>query len=108
MKSFNVSNAVRDPNLLEQATFARIPTKEETKSKIKLEQWQAMKKHILDIAISVFALASTSYFIYYCFAVLNNSLASADDKKWAMSLITLITSGVVGYLVGKVSPHSAQ
>jgi hypothetical protein len=89
--------------LLDKAVFTRKPTTAELKSKVKLNELNVFKEVVRDALISLFALASTSYFIYYCFNLLNNPSASADDKKWAMSIITLITSGVIGYLVGKVA-----
>ncbi|MBD2101913.1 hypothetical protein [Leptolyngbya sp. FACHB-261] len=40
---------------------------------------------------------------FVCLPILNNPKASADDKKWATSTLTLIVSGGVGYLTGKNS-----
>ena len=101
MTTFSIPNAVKNPEILETATFTRPPSTAETKSKIKLGEWEAAKNHIRDGIITLFALGSVSYFVYYCFVILNNTNSSADDKKWAMSLIALITSSIVGYLVGK-------
>jgi hypothetical protein len=101
--TFNVSDAVANPKLLDNAVFSRPLTPEERKSKIKREEWGALVSHLKDILISLFALVSVSVFIYICVTIINSATSSPDDKKWATSVITLITSGVIGYLSGKAS-----
>ena len=103
MKTFNLDDAIKDPRLLETATFSRTPILEERKSKIKLEEWNVLVKHIKDLAISLFALIAASIFLNICITLLYSPSASADDKKWATSIITLIASGLIGYLTGKSS-----
>ncbi len=106
MTSFNVNEALEDPSLLEKATFARALTTDERASKLKLEERGDLIKHIKDLAISGFALVLVCIFMYICLSVVISATASSDDKKWATSIITLVASGVVGFLTGKSSKES--
>ena len=101
--TFNLADAIRNPELLEAATFSRLMTPEERISKLKREERESLISSIKDISIAAFALVTVSLFIYICVSIVNNPAASVDDKKWATSLITLMASGVVGYLTGKAS-----
>ncbi len=37
----------------------------------------------------------------FCLQIINNSKASADDKKWATAIMTSIVTGGVGFVTGK-------
>jgi hypothetical protein len=101
--TINVKDFISDPKLLENATFSRIMSPEERKSKLKREERDAFVANLKEIVLSIFALVMTGIFVYICLAIINNPDSSADDKKWATSLITLMASGVIGYLTGKGS-----
>ena len=53
--------------------------------------------------VIVFSLAAlfVSLIVWQCYATVGAAEASAEDKKWAMSILTAITSGLVGYLIKK-------
>ena len=38
-----------------------------------------------------------------CFWIVIAQGVSGDDKKWATSVLTLITGGIIGYLTGKAA-----
>jgi hypothetical protein len=100
--NFNLSSLRENPqllNFLDKATFSRPPTFAEVFKDLLNE----IVSHGKDILISLFALVSVSVFTYICITIVINETSSPDDKKWATSIITLITSGVVGYLTGKAS-----
>jgi hypothetical protein len=53
----------------------------------------------MKLMLFVFALVITGIVFGACIVVA--FAGSADDKKWACSIVTAITSGLVGYLVGQ-------
>lgn len=58
---------------------------------------------VKDLLLFVFALGVVGALLYICAqTVLSpNPAVTADEKKWAMSIITAIAGGLVGYLVKK-------
>ncbi len=54
-----------------------------------------------DVMLFLAALGFVVLITYLCFSTLSSSVASADEKKWAMSILTAIAGGLVGYLVRK-------
>ena len=39
--------------------------------------------------------------VWLCYSTLASSTAAAEEKKWAMSVLSAATGGIVGYLVRK-------
>jgi hypothetical protein len=101
--SLNLKDILTNPKLLENLTLSRVMSPEERKSKLRREEREALFSDITKAVIALFALVMVSIFIYLCLSIINTPSASPDDKKWATSLITLMASGVVGYLTGKAS-----
>lgn len=54
-----------------------------------------------DVALFVVALLFVSVVVWLCFSTLTNAAASPDEKKWAMSVLSAATGGIIGYLVRK-------
>ena len=54
-----------------------------------------------DVALFVVALLFVSLVAWLCFSTLTSATASADEKKWAMSVLSAATGGIIGYLVRK-------
>lgn len=54
-----------------------------------------------DLALFMFALLGAGAIGAYCLWVLIEPSTSADDKKWAQSVLTAIITGLIGYLTGK-------
>ena len=50
------------------------------------------------MVLFVFALLVTG--TVFAGAILTQVYGSADDRKWACSIVSAITSGLIGYLVG--------
>jgi hypothetical protein len=52
-----------------------------------------------DIALFCVALGFVILVVWLCFSTLTATTASAEEKKWAMSVLSAATGGIVGYLV---------
>lgn len=66
----------------------------------RVERW---KEAFKDVALFLFALGGVALIGKLCYAISQSAQASADDKKWAMSTLTLLVGGAVGYVTGKKS-----
>lgn len=54
-----------------------------------------------DVALFVVALGFVALVVWLCFSTLTSTTASADEKKWAMSVLSAAAGGIIGYLVRK-------
>lgn len=45
------------------------------------------------------ATAFVVLIVWLCYTTLSSSTASAEEKKWAMSVLSAATGGIIGYLV---------
>ena len=54
-----------------------------------------------DVALFVVAIGFVIVVVGLCLATLRSPEASAEEKKWAMSVISAATGGIIGYLVKK-------
>ena len=54
-----------------------------------------------DVALFVAALGLVALVAIYCFRALLDPTSTADEKKWAMSVLAAATGGLRGYLVRK-------
>ena len=52
-----------------------------------------------DVALFLVAIAFVLLITWLCYSTLTSPSASAEDKKWAMSLLSAATGGIVGYLL---------
>ena len=52
-----------------------------------------------DLALFMVALVFVSLVVWLCYATLTAGSASADEKKWAMSVLSAATGGIIGCLV---------
>jgi hypothetical protein len=52
-----------------------------------------------EVALFVMAIVFVSLVIWLCVRTLLAAESSADDRKWAMSILTAATGGMIGYLV---------
>ena len=72
---------------------------EEAASRRSREDADARQTRQIRLILFLFALAVVSVVIAGCvFAFVNGS---ADDKKWAASIVSAVASGMIGYLVGQ-------
>jgi hypothetical protein len=52
-----------------------------------------------DVALFVVAVGFVVLIVRLCYETLSSSAASAEEKKWAMSVLSAATGGIVGYLL---------
>ncbi|WKB54929.1 hypothetical protein [Eleftheria terrae] len=52
-----------------------------------------------DVALFIAALAFVALIGWLCFRTLMASGAGAEEKKWAMSVLSAAAGGIVGYLI---------
>jgi hypothetical protein len=62
------------------------------------ERWVRLFK---DVALFVVALGFVILIVWLCYAALVSASASAEEKKWAMSVLSAATGGIIGYLIRK-------
>ncbi|ALL00026.2 MULTISPECIES: hypothetical protein [unclassified Massilia] len=77
----------------------RNETDEDAQARRERETADAKLARTMKLMLFVFALVITGIVFGACIVVA--FAGSADDKKWACSIVTAITSGLVGYLVGQ-------
>ena len=56
---------------------------------------------VKDLGLFVFALVSVGAVYWLCYNTVTSPTAGADEKKWAMSILSATAAGLVGYLVRK-------
>lgn len=56
------------------------------------------RKDLLLLSVALLGMCTIGFF---CVWVLLSPTASADDKKWAQSVLTALVAGFIGYLTGK-------
>ncbi len=54
-----------------------------------------------DVALFVVALGFVIMIAELCYSTLYSTTASAEEKKWAMSILSAATGGLIGYLIRK-------
>lgn len=54
-----------------------------------------------DVALFMVALGFVILVVWLCYSTLISTTASAEEKKWAMFMLSAATGGIIGYLVRK-------
>ena len=54
-----------------------------------------------DIALFALALGFVVLMVSLCYVTLISPSASSEEKKWAMSVLSAATGGIIGYLIRK-------
>jgi cytochrome c biogenesis protein CcdA len=54
-----------------------------------------------NVALFVVAICFVTMIVVLCYSTLTSVTATADAKKWAMSVISAAAGGIIGYLVRK-------
>jgi hypothetical protein len=54
-----------------------------------------------DVVLFVVAIGFVVLIAWICYSTLISQTASVDEKKWAMSVLSAATGGIIGYLVRK-------
>lgn len=54
-----------------------------------------------DVALFLVAIGFVVLIAVLCYGTLTSSTATAEEKKWAMSIISGAAGGIIGYLIRK-------
>lgn len=54
-----------------------------------------------DVALFLLAIAFVILVAWLCYSTLSSPAAAAEEKKWAMSVLSAATGGIIGYLIRK-------
>lgn len=54
-----------------------------------------------DVVLFVVAIGFVLLIVWLCYSTVASTAATADEKKWAMSVLSAAAGGIVGYLVRK-------
>ncbi len=54
-----------------------------------------------EVALFIVAIGFVVLMVWLCYSTLVSANTSADEKKWAMSVLSAATGGIIGYLVRK-------
>jgi hypothetical protein len=54
-----------------------------------------------DLALFLVSLGFVILITFLCYQTLISQTAQAEEKKWAMSVISAATGGIIGYLIRK-------
>ena len=54
-----------------------------------------------DVALFLLAIAFVILIAWLCYSTLSSSSATAEEKKWAMSVLSASAGGIIGYLIRK-------
>ena len=54
-----------------------------------------------DVALFLVAIAFVVLIAVLCYRTLASTTAAAEEKKWAMSVLSAATGGIIGYLIRK-------
>lgn len=54
-----------------------------------------------DVALFSVAIGFVVLIVGLCVSTLSSAAATAEEKKWAMSVLSAATGGIIGYLVRK-------
>jgi hypothetical protein len=54
-----------------------------------------------EVVLFLSAVFCFGLILFICFDVVQNTVASANEKKWAMSVLTGLTGALTGYLLKK-------
>jgi hypothetical protein len=73
----------------------------ELQTRLKIQETDAAHQRWKDTILLVASLIGVLGFSGFCVYIYVSPTSSADDKKWAASIITLIVGGLVGYWSGK-------
>lgn len=83
--------------------FDKVPDGHELTVKVEKSESEgdARLRRTREIVLMLCAVAGAGVFLWICYQTVTNPLSSADDKKWATSIITAVVGALVGALVKK-------
>jgi multidrug resistance efflux pump len=80
-----------------------VPREEPTEreARIAIEKADAAHKRRIDFALHIAAFAVAGVALILCIWAIVRESSSAEDKRWATTLLTAIVTGFVGYVTGR-------
>jgi hypothetical protein len=73
----------------------------ELETRLKIQELDARHQRWKDTILLAASVIGVLLFSGFCVYIYVSPASSADDRKWAASIITLIVGGLVGYWSGK-------
>jgi heme A synthase len=73
----------------------------ERSARLEIEKADAAHKRQIDFALHIAAFVVVSVALCLCVWAIVRAEATAEDKKWATTLLTAIVTGFVGYVTGR-------
>ncbi len=52
-----------------------------------------------DVVLFLVAVGFVALIVWLCYSTLVSTTAAAEEKKWAMSVLSAATGGIIGYLL---------
>lgn len=86
---------------IDSISWERSLTPEQVQSKTRIMEWDAWNGYITGGLLLLSGIIFSVLSVSFCISVIKNPLTSSEDKKWAMSYLSLFGGGVIGYLTGK-------
>ncbi len=68
--------------------------REETSGELKVRLFK-------EVVLFIVAVGFVMLLVWLCYDTLASKTATADEKKWAMSVLSAAAGGIIGYLVKK-------
>ena len=94
------ASVVYPGNMEVEATLKSPEDKVERAHRLRKDIWSFWIKEALTYVVALIILLTTAV---YCFWVLWHSGSGIEEKKWAMSIVTSLLVGIVGFVFGKVA-----
>src|SRR5918911_239980 len=73
----------------------------ERDARLEIEMADAAHKRRIDFALHVAAFVAVGIALVLCVWAIVRESSTAEDKKWATTLLTAIVTGFVGYVTGR-------
>jgi hypothetical protein len=96
-----ISDAVKTPLYLKQATIERPESPDEMVSRLRREEADARIQRWKEFALFVFAVLITFVIVGVCLWIIYDKSATPDMKTGAFSLLSALMTGIIGYICGK-------
>jgi heme A synthase len=73
----------------------------ERDARLEIEKAEAAHRRRIDFALHIAAFVVVSVALCLCVWAIVRANSTAEDKRWATTLLTAIVTGFVGYVTGK-------
>jgi hypothetical protein len=73
----------------------------EREARLEIEKADAAHKRRIDLALHIAAFVAVGVALCLCVWAIVRENSTAEDKRWATTLLTAIVTGFVGYVTGR-------